>query len=202
MSRVNAWKVVDEFEKALCEYTGGMCAVAVDSCTNAIFLTLKWLRLHYYNGETHVTVPKHTYVGVAQAVLNAGYQIEWSDEVWVGEYQLHPFLLFDAAKRFHRGMYHGGVQCVSFHSAKILNPGRGGAILHDNLELDEWVRRARFDGRDNTDLYDNPSRIQVPGWRMYMEPAMAVEGLRRLSYIADDNPDQVDVYPDLSKLMP
>lgn len=193
---------MDEFETELCNYTGGMCAVAVDSCTNAIFLCLKWLRLFHYNGETTVQVPKYTYVGVAQAVLNAGYEIEWTDEDWKGEYQLHPFLIFDAAKRFHRDMYHGGFQCVSFHSAKILSPGRGGAILHDNLEFDEWARKARFDGRDQGDSYEKPGSIQIPGWRMYMEPAMAVEGIRRLTYLPDHNDDQTDTYPDLSELFP
>lgn len=200
--RRRAYRIVDDFEQALCEYTGAPCCVTVDSCTNAIFLTLKWLNLFNSNGETTVSLPKHTYVGVAQAVLNAGYKIAWRDEDWHGEYQLPPFLVYDSAKRFHRNMYHGGVQCVSFHSAKILAPGRGGAILHDNLELDEWARRARFDGRDYSDLYENPSSIQVPGWRMYLEPAMAVEGLRRLDYLPDYTPDQEDVYPDLSLLIP
>ena len=37
------WDIVDAFEKMVAEYAGSKYAVAVDNCTNAIFLCLKYL---------------------------------------------------------------------------------------------------------------------------------------------------------------
>ena len=37
------WDVVQIFENKVAEYAGSKYAVAVDSCTNAIFLCLKYL---------------------------------------------------------------------------------------------------------------------------------------------------------------
>ena len=38
------WDVVDLFEKKLAEYSGSNYAVAVDNCTDALFLCLKYLK--------------------------------------------------------------------------------------------------------------------------------------------------------------
>ena len=53
------WDVVDLFEKKLAEYAGSKYAVAVDNCTDALFLCLKYLKA---NGE--ITLPKRTYESV------------------------------------------------------------------------------------------------------------------------------------------
>ena len=39
------WDVVDTFEKKLAAYGGSKYAVAVDSCTDAMFLCLKYLNV-------------------------------------------------------------------------------------------------------------------------------------------------------------
>ena len=38
--------IVDNFEKRVAQYTGAKYAVALDSCTNAIFLCCKYLNVH------------------------------------------------------------------------------------------------------------------------------------------------------------
>ena len=38
------WDVVDLFEKKLAHYAGSQYAVAVDNCTDALFLCLKYLK--------------------------------------------------------------------------------------------------------------------------------------------------------------
>lgn len=205
-NRRRAFEVVDMFEDELCDYTGAPYAVAVDSCTNALFLSMLWFRLEH--GYITVALPKRTYVGVAQAALNAGLVIEWKDWAWIGWYSLHPLPLIDSAKSFYRGMWHRGFEsyrpsvCVSFQAGKILPIGRGGAILTDDPEMAAWLRRARFDGRTEGDSCDSMTEFQTPGFHAYMTPPDAARGLWLLTYLEDNPPDQVDTYPDLSTMFP
>jgi dTDP-4-amino-4,6-dideoxygalactose transaminase len=190
------FKVVRDFEDALCEYTGAKYAVTVTSCTMALFLALKWWR----PARVTITIPKRTYVGVAQAVMNAGHFIEWSDDQWEGAYQLEPSPIWDCARRFTAGMYEPGTfQCVSFHPTKILGlSGYGGAILNDDPDADRWLRRARFDGR--SEGVPPKDDVFTRGWHCYMSPVTAAEGLMRLANIWERNEDLPnDDYPDLSK---
>lgn len=207
VDRRRAFRVVDDFEAALCEFTGAPFAVTVDSCTNAIFLSLLWGK-RLYRGKlevlTTVSLPTHTYVGVAQAVRNAGYQPKWTDEKWVDFYRLAPFPLWDAAKCFDRGMYafeafgKSPMVCVSFQAAKTLPVGRGGAILHDSVEADRWLRAARFDGRTAGAPYSDAS-YQVPGFHMYMSPPDAARGLWLLTYLEDNDQGDWTEYPNLAE---
>lgn len=195
--------VVREFERAVCEYTGAPYCVTVTSCTAALFLACQWKSL---NGAS-VQIPKLTYVGVAQSILNAGGRVTFRDEDWQGEYELspqgeylsRPHLIFDAARRFTSGMYRQGtLQCVSFHISKILGISQGGAILHDNPKADEWLRRARFDGRREGVHPKDDDFIR--GWHLYMSPDVAAQGLWKLSCLPKHNADLPrSDYSDLSK---
>ena len=48
---MTVWNNIDEFEKLIANYAGSKYAVAVDSCTNALFLSLKYCneKLGYNN---------------------------------------------------------------------------------------------------------------------------------------------------------
>ena len=39
----DAWDAVDLFERTIAEYAGSKYAVAIDNCTDALFLCLKYL---------------------------------------------------------------------------------------------------------------------------------------------------------------
>ena len=187
------FRVVRDFEAALCEYTGAPFCVAVNSCTMALFLACKYLRV-----ET-VSIPKRTYVSVPMSIIHAGGKVEFDDREWSGRYSLNPYPIEDAARRFTSGMYQGGYSCVSFHWSKILGIQQGGAILHNDPEADKWFRRARFDGRAEGvhPKDDNP----ILGWHCYMSPEIAAEGLVRLSHLPKHNDDLPNSdYPDLSKM--
>jgi dTDP-4-amino-4,6-dideoxygalactose transaminase len=199
VERRAAFRVVDDFEAALCEFTGAPYAVTVDSCTNALFLALRW----EFNQRTStapclVVIPSHTYVGVAQAVRNAGFRPAFEDVKWSGSYGLG-LNIVDSAKQFFRGMYSAGtLTCVSFQAGKLLPVGRGGAILHDNEEADDWFRKARLDGRTaGVDYKDNT--YQSEGWHCYMTPPDAARGLWLLTYAEDDDKGDWTEYPDLSE---
>lgn len=200
------FQAVKDFERALCDYTGASYAVATTSCTMALLLALLYKRqtisgtfVSQY-GNT-IVIPRRTYVGVGMSVINSGYKVAFRDEDWSGSYQLWPYDIWDCARRFTSGMYvPGQMQCLSFHWSKILGIGQGGAILHDDLGADAWLRRARFDGRTEgvTASEDVPRHL---GYHAYMMPRDAAEGLTRLSLLPKENDDLPNSnYPDLSKI--
>lgn len=197
-TRAAPFNVVRQFEDALAEYTGAPHVVTVDSCTNAIFLSLLWWR-EKWGDDLIVGLPRRTYVGVAQSARNADFTISWRDEQWRGGYPLLGTPVWDSARRFRADMYYetpGNLVCVSFQVSKHLPIGRGGAILTDDPDAAAWLRRARFDGRTPG---DSAAPIQVPGWHMYLSPPEAARGLWLLSWLPKNNADLPnDDYPDLS----
>jgi len=221
----NPFEIVRKFESAVSEYTGAPYCVAVNSCTNALFLALKYqynerrigieqpskFNKNYNQITTAVEIPKYTYLSVPMQIKHAGFDVLFRDEDWIGSYQLKPFEVFDSARRFTWDQYKLArnkarfgnsftYECVSFHWSKILGIQQGGAILHNDPHFDIWARRARFDGRTEGIAPKNDP-IQELGWHMYMSPEIAAEGLTRLYYLKKHNPDLPnDDYPDLSKL--
>jgi dTDP-4-amino-4,6-dideoxygalactose transaminase len=193
----SAWRVVEEFEAALCAYTGAPFCVATDSCTNALYLC--FVRLHTPYSVPFVDLPKRTYVGVARAWLNAGGSLRWSDEEWIGEYMIADTIV-DAARWLRRGMYQPETwTCLSFHATKHLPIGRGGAILCDHADDAEWFRRARYDGRDQVKPIMEQTEFQW-GIHAYMPPEAASRGLLLMSGLKDYNDPLPGIYPDLSKV--
>lgn len=206
MNPREAWEVVERFERALCEYTGAPHAVAVDSCTNALYLCFVRAR-SFFSAYPDIELPKRTYVGVARAALNAGFRVRWwvaqdHAQWWVGEYQINagPATIIDAARWLRRGMYERDTwTCLSFHFSKHLPIGRGGAILCDSEDDAEWFRRARYDGRDpRKPIMETPEFTF--GIHAYMPPEAAARGLLLMTNLKDDNEPLPGVYPDLSKV--
>jgi dTDP-4-amino-4,6-dideoxygalactose transaminase len=224
---MNPHAITREFEQALCEYTGAPYAVAVTSCTMALLLAVAWhLRAQARTIDRNqnevgdvvetitrppVEIPKRTYVGVPAAIIHAGGRPVFRDEDWIGSYQLKPLPVWDCARWFTSGMYsgetHQGVKrvnqgtmaCVSFHASKILGDTQGGAILHDNVEADAWLRRARFDGRAEG-VHPTDDTFTFAGWHCYMSPDVAARLLWKLSVLPRKNePLPNDDYPDLSQ---
>ncbi len=196
-------QVTRDFEAALCRYTGARFAVTTTSCTMAITLALSFWRSQWTNviPVKHIDMPWHSYVGVPAAILNAGFTPRFFPIEWEGEYQLEPLPVWDSARRFTFGMFRRNqMQCVSFHSSKILGDTQGGAILHDNDLADAWLRRARFDGRtEGVSAADDD--VQYPSWHAYMSPDVAARLLWKLSNLPLHNADlPKSDYPDLSTL--
>jgi dTDP-4-amino-4,6-dideoxygalactose transaminase len=189
-----AFAVVAEFERQVAAFAGAKHGVAVDSCTSALFLSMK------YSGIGEVVVPARTYISVPMSVLHAGGSVCFQDSSWSGAYQLEPAPIWDSAKRFRRGMYEGGLYCVSFHIRKLLGIGRGGMVLTDDERAAAWLRRARFDGR-NGDVPFMQDKVEQLGWNCYMLPEQAARGLQLLEGLRSDAlPDLYDPYPDLREM--
>ena len=193
------YSIVSNFEETIADYAGSNYAVAVSSCTNAIFLCCKYMRLK----NKWVHIPKFTYPGVAHSILHSGAKLSFTDEVWQGVYRLRPYHIYDGALRFKRGMHiKHSLYCLSFHYKKHISIGRGGMILTDSIDAYEWFKKARFDGRPEAPLSDD-NRL-VDGYNMYMTPEQAARGLTFFSFIENmDLPDlkfEDQGYPDLSKM--
>lgn len=197
---VNPYKITGMFEGAIADYCGAPFAVAIESCTMALFLSLMYLKSRDGAIGT-IKMPARTYPGVACSILHAGGKIEFDDKEWQGEYQLWPYPIWDAALRFKPGMYHGGFQCLSFHIKKVLKIGRGSTILTDDKDAYEWLKKARFDGRQPVPLSED--NFSMLGWNAYMQPPDAARGLQLLQTLGDKVLDDIKVedqkYPDLSK---
>ncbi len=188
----NPFKIVEAFEQRMAEYTGAPYAVAVDSCTNALFLCCSYLSVE------KVWLPKRTYLSVPQSVIHAGGEVIFEDREWQGVYQLKPYPLWDAAKRFTSGMYRKGqYMCLSFHVKKLLAIGKGGMILTDNHKAVEWFKKARYEGRSAVPYHQD--NIEMLGWNMYMTPEQAARGLTLMQNYPDTMPDLEEEYRDLTE---
>lgn len=193
MQNTNPYTVVEQFEREVALYAGSKYAVAVDSCSNALFLCLKYIN----RTDTIITIPKRTYISVPCSIIHAGYRVMFKDIDWSGIYQLSPLPVFDGATRFKKNMYTGGMHCLSFHAKKHLKIGKGGMILTDNEEEADWLRLARFNGREQIPY--EACDFRMIGWNFYMTNMDAARGLWLLDSIPDDNEDICNPYPDLSK---
>lgn len=192
-----AYKVVQDFEETIAKWAGSKYAVAVESCTAAMFLSLQYKGIR---GKT-VKIPRFTYPSVAATVWHCGGKIVFDNEPWEGVYELGDTGVIDSALRFQPGMYRGGFHCLSFHSKKLLPIGRGGMILLDDYEAYKWLKKARFDGRDEVPLGED--KLDVVGWNMYMMPEQAARGLQLFDMVKTKIMDDLDArkqdYPDLAK---
>lgn len=185
------YKVVRDFEQAMANYIGSKYAVAVDSCTNALFLCCKYLNVD------EVTLPNKTYVSVPCSVINAGGKVKFEDTTWEGIYQLKPYPIYDSACSLIRNSYQEGTfQCVSFSANKILNIGKGGMIFTNDEEAVTWLKLARYEGRSEVPIMNDTFRMI--GWNMYMTPEQAARGLLLSNYLEDYNVMH-PIYPDLSQ---
>lgn len=187
---MNPYELVKCFEREVAAYAGAPYSVAVDSCTNAIFLAC------FYRKVKQVSLPARTYVSVPQSVIHAGGSVLFTDYSWDGSYRLTPYPIVDSACRLSPGMYENGMDmCLSFSANKPLNIGKGGMILTDDQNAVEWYKKARYEGRSEVDLMEDS--FDMLGWNMYMTPEQAARGLQLLSFYKPTT--CIRDYPDLRR---
>jgi len=180
----DARDAVKIFENKIAKYAGSKYAVSVDSCTNAIFLSLKYLK-----ATGQIIFPSRTYVSAPMAAVLAGCNIKFKDYEWSGMYYLDPYPVVDSAVRFTKDMYEKGtLQCLSFQIKKRLPIGKGGMILTDDPEANRWLRVASFEGRHLDFPYDK-DEFEMIGWNMYMTPEDAARGVLLFDQLPEHNPD-------------
>lgn len=174
------YEVVGIFERKVAEFAGSKYAVATDCCSHGLFLCMKYLK-----AEGTITIPAHTYVSVPMQIRHAGCNVEFEDIEWSGVYQLKPYPIYDAATRWQKGMYAGGMMVLSFQIKKRIPIGRGGMILTDDEDAYKWLIKARHDGRDMTKFYAYDD-FEFDGWHYYMTPEDAARGILLMDQIPEN----------------
>lgn len=200
LTNTNNHFFIELFEQRLREFTGAPYVVLTDSCTNAIFLSLVYLKRHKTVPDV-VTIPSCTYIGVPQAIINAGIDVDTVYDRWVGQYYIQGTTVVDAAVGFTRNMYKKDMVCVSFQQKKALAIGKGGAILLDDEQAYHVLKRMAWDGRDSSKSVAEDMQHIIMGYHMNMTPDDAAVGVLKLNAYAGDKIGSYADYPDVSSIV-
>ena len=191
-----SFEVIKEFENKIAKFYGSPYAVAVDCCTHAIELCLR------YKDVKKFTVPPNTYPSVPNLAKKIGIEFDWEEKEWEDYYYLGGTNIIDAAVYWKRDSYIAdSLMCLSFQFQKHLSLGRGGMILTDDKNAKDELKKMSYDGR----VPDSPWReqnISTMGYHYYMTPETAQSGLDKLQNAIDTEPRQwiVEDWPDLREM--
>lgn len=203
------YKITEDFEKSLSDYTGAPYVITVDNMSNALFLALYYEKniSKTLTSET-IKIPNRTYPSVPCEIIHAGLNVDFDmvdGKTIKGAYQLKGSNVWDSALRFTADMYiPNSHMCVSFTGPyKHFKLSKGGAILTDDYNAFLWFKRARYSGRRECSYHDD--NLDMLGWNFYMMPELAARGMLLMNqfYNTDGtkkhNQDLELPYPDLSK---
>jgi dTDP-4-amino-4,6-dideoxygalactose transaminase len=203
------YKVTEDFERSLGDYTGAPYVVTVDNQSNALFLSLYYEKnvKKSISGET-ITIPSRTYPSVPCEIIHAGLKVDFYEvkgKTIKGSYNLIGSNVWDSALSFTSNMYKPETHmCISFTGPyKHFKLSKGGAILTDDYDAYLWFTRARYSGRRECSYHDD--HFDMIGWNFYMMPELATRGLLLINqfYNIDGSPKHNEdlelPYPDLSK---
>ena len=191
-----SFELIKEFEKKIAEFYGSPYAVAIDCCTHAVELCLRYKKVEKF------TVPPNTYPSVPNLAKKIGIEFEWKEEDWSDFYFLGGTNIVDAAVLWKENSYiPNSLMCLSFQFQKHLSLGRGGMILTDDKEARDELKKMSYDGR----LPDIPWRdqnISSMGYHYYMTPETATLGLEKLPKAIETEPREwvVEDWPDLREM--
>ena len=203
------YKITEDFEKSLSDYTKAPYVVTVDNQSNALFLSLYYEKNIKKNitGDT-ISIPSRTYPSVPCEIIHAGLKVNFlpvEGKTLKGSYNLIGSNVWDSALRFTHNMYKPNTHmCISFTGPyKHFKLSKGGAILTDSYDAYLWFKRARYSGRRECSYHDD--HFDMLGWNFYMMPELAARGLLLMNqfYNIDGSPKNNEdlelPYPDLSK---
>jgi dTDP-4-amino-4,6-dideoxygalactose transaminase len=173
---------VNEFEEAIAKFYGSTFAVAVDCCTHAIELSLR------YNKVLVATCPSQTYVSLPFTFEKLSIKWAFEEVKWQDYYYLGNTNIIDAAVYWkEKGYIPNTLMCLSFQYKKHLNLTRGGAILTDDQIAYNTLKKMSYDGR----TLDKPwadQDIDMIGYHYYMTPETAQLGLEKLPAAINSTP--------------
>jgi len=168
------FEIVNQFETAIAEFYGAPYAVATDSCTHAIELSLR------FNQVQLATCPAHTYISIPFTLTKLNIAWQFEELAWSDYYRLGHTNIIDAAVYWKKNGYiPESLMCLSFQFQKHLNLIRGGAVLTDNYNTYIALKKMSYDGR-LPDLPWKTQNIDVMGYHYYMTPETAQMGLDKL----------------------
>jgi len=203
------YKVTEEFEEKLADYTGARFAVTLDNMSNGLFLSLYYEHVVMNRTADTITIPNRTYPSVPCEIIHAGLKVDFwkvKGKTIKGAYQMEGSNVWDSALTFTADMYKPNTHmCVSFTGPyKHFKLSKGGAILTDDYDAYNWFKRARYSGRRAVSYHED--NLDMLGWNFYMMPELAARGLLLMGQFYEigtgnkkQNEDLELPYPDLSK---
>ena len=202
------YKITEDFEKALSDYTGAPYVVTLDNQSNGLFLSLYYEKNVAKNIEVEkIGIPCRTYPSVPCEIIHAGLKVDFKPvkgKTIKGAYNLEGSKVWDSALSFTYNMYKPNTHmCISFTGPyKHFKLSKGGAILTDDHDAYLWFKRARYSGRRECSYHDD--HFDMLGWNFYMMPELAARGLLLMNQFyhgqtPKHNEDLEMPYPDLSK---
>lgn len=189
-------ETVKTFEKELAEFYGAPYGVAVDSCTHAIELCLRYKEVKKF------TITPNTYPSIPGLAQKLDIEFEWEEEDWEDYYYLGGTNIIDAAVFWKENSYiQDTYMCLSFQFKKHLSLGRGGMILTDDKGARDKLVKMAHDGRDPGISWVEQN-IDTMGYHYYMIPEIAEKGLRKLPEAIKTNPKKWSIteWPDLRNM--
>ena len=175
-----SFKTVREFETEIARFYDAPYAVAVDCCTHAVELCLR-----YTKPQHSIGIPTNTYISIPFLANKLGLDMHWLDLHWEKYYTIEGTDIIDAAVCFERNAYIPlSFMCLSFQFKKPLGLGRGGAILCQYESDYIALKKMAYDGRIDDEPWGNQS-IDTIGYHYYMTPETAQMGLDKLPVVAE-----------------
>lgn len=191
-----SFEYVEEFENLIANFFGSRFAIAVDSCTHAIELCLRYL------SSNDISFPKNTYIGIPFLGSKLNINWKWEENKWTDIYYIGNTNIIDAAVLWKKNSYiKNTFMCVSFQYQKHLNIGRGGMILLDKKRDYNNLVKMSYDGRQRNKPW-REQNIPELGYHYYMTPENAQLGIKVFAKVKNKKPKKWDWsdYPDLSKM--
>ena len=189
------FEAVEKFEKKIADWFGAPYAVAVDSCTHGIELSLRLLQVE------KIKVPTRTYISIPFLAEKLKITRQWVSHEWKDYYFLTDRIA-DAAVLWKKNSYIlNSLMSISFQYQKHLSLGRGGMILTDNKEEAVTLKRMSYDGRAPNKPWRDQD-IDTVGYHYYMTPETAQTGLDKLPSAIQTTPRDwvLQDWPDLTRM--
>jgi len=186
---------VNTFETKIASFFGAPFAVAVDCCTHAIELCLR------YKDVKEINVPRRTYISIPFLSKKLNIKLNWVEDQWQDFYFLTHEII-DAAVLWKKDSYiKDKFMCISFQYRKHLNLGRGGVILLTDYRDYQKLKKMTYDGRES-EIPWREQNIDLMGYHYYMTPETAENGLKKLPEAIKTKPKKwtIEDWPDVSKM--
>ena len=167
--------VVTELEDTIAGYVGAKYAVALNSATNCLFLSI-------LNKNVTVKIPSIMPPVVLNAIITSGNNYSFIDNVdWVGDsYIFHDFgeyKIIDSAQKLEKDQFinecnDDDLMIFSFYPTKPLGGSDGGLIVSNDIDKITYFREMSLNGMSyNVNNWDRD--IKYPGYKMYMNSIQA-----------------------------
>lgn len=206
---------VQELEEKWAKFTGAKYAVALNSCTSALDIACRLIKL-----PNPVKVSALTFVSSALSPLNAGYKIKFVDinektlctpkadiQVMYAGNQFGKGKIYDMA---HSGgeKHKGLISCWSFHAVKNLPSGDGGMLTMNDKKLYERAKALAWCGIDKSTFQRSGKKyswdydIQEAGLKAHMNDITACIALEHLKVLKERNNYRKELAETYNKYLP